>query len=213
MYKYHLSDVEWCEFLIDDLFDVVRGNAKNLTTRELSETKNKSLPLLSSKDQNNALSGFTIKKDSEKSYINAITLNSNGSVGYSFYHSYEFIASTDVSILFLKGHILNENNAIFLIKCIEKIAIAKFAYGYKASLKRLRRTKILLPVDNDRKPNFRFMERYIKERKYHIKSTLIEFLERERERERRTHAERERERERETACHIIFLMLNERIFL
>lgn len=181
MYKYHLNDVDWREFFIEDLFFIHRGNAKNLKTRDLHVLNNTSIAILSSIKENNALSGFTTKNSEEKSYKNVITLNNNGNVGYSFYHNYEFIASSDVSILVLKDHSLNKEIGLFLTKCLEKIALDKFAFGYKASNKRVMRTKILLPINSDRSPNWKFMEEYIKERKNKQKQLLKEYLRRKSE--------------------------------
>lgn len=178
MYKYHLNDVEWREFFIETLFHVVRGNASNLSIRELEATGKKALPIISAKDKNNALLGFTTKKETERSYKNVITINNNGSVGYCFYHVYEFVASSDVSILQSVSNSLNQYNSIFIINCLQNIAVDKFAYGYKASNERLKRTKIVLPVDDNNNPNWHFMEEYIKERESKQRKVLIEYYHR-----------------------------------
>ncbi|WP_196760430.1 restriction endonuclease subunit S [Streptobacillus moniliformis] len=178
MYKYHLNDVEWGEFFIETLFYVVRGNASNLSIRELEAIDNKSLPIISAKDKNNAILGFTTKKEKERCYKNVITINNNGSVGYSFYHVYEFVASSDVSILKSVSNSLNQYNSIFIINCLQNIAVDKFAYGYKASNERLRRTKIVLPVDGNNNPNWYFMEEYIKERENKQREDLREYYNR-----------------------------------
>ena len=175
MYKYHLSDVKWGEFFLESLFDVVRGNSTNLSIRELEAIGDKSLPIISAKDKNNALLGFTIKKENERSYKNVITVNNNGSVGYSFYHAYEFTASSDVSILRSVSNCFNKYNAMFIINCLQNIAIDKFAYGYKASNERLKRTKIILPLDDQGNPNWHFMEEYIKEREIKQRNDLKEY--------------------------------------
>lgn len=38
---------------------------------------------------------------------------------------------------------------------------AKYGYGYKMGTGRLKRQKILLPVDADKQPNWEYMERYM----------------------------------------------------
>ena len=37
----------------------------------------------------------------------------------------------------------------------------KFAYGYKFNEKRMQMQKIVLPIDNDGQPNWKYMETYM----------------------------------------------------
>lgn len=162
MNKISLQNIKWLEFYIDEIFEITRGDAKKVTMRDLNFFGKESIPIISSKNGNNGLLGFTIKDEKETSFKNVITLNNNGSVGYSYYHGYEFIASSDVTILKLKEDRLNKYTAKFIITCLQKIAIDKFGYGYKASNERLKKTKLLLPVNNNNLPDWIFMEKYIK---------------------------------------------------
>jgi len=174
MYKYNLNDVEWGDLFIYDLFNLVRGNATDLSKRSLQELSKDSYAVISAKDQNNALLGFSKLKNGEVVYKNVITVNNNGSVGYSFYHAYTFIASSDVSVLTPKCDI-DPAAMIFITRCLQNVAIEKFAYGYKAANDRLRKTKILLPINDNGTPNFQFMEGYIKEREQKQIETLTRY--------------------------------------
>lgn len=169
MYKYNLNDVECGDLFIYDLFNLVRGNATDLSKRSLQELSKDSYAVISAKDQNNALLGFSKLKNGEVVYKNVITVNNNGSVGYSFYHAYTFIASSDVSVLIPKCDI-DPAAMIFITRCLQNVAIEKFAYGYKAANDRLRKTKILLPIDQNNNPNWEYMDNFIDEldKKYSI---------------------------------------------
>lgn len=39
---------------------------------------------------------------------------------------------------------------------------SKYNYGYKFKEKRMLRQKLMLPVDTDKKPDYKYMEQYIK---------------------------------------------------
>lgn len=177
MYKYHLEDVEWGEFFIEELFFSSRGNAINLSSRNMDEKLENSYAVISAKDSNNGISGFSKAMKNEKIYNGVITINNNGSVGYSYFHKYNFIASSDVTILTPRNNniILSKSTLIFITECLQRIAKDKFSYGYKASNNRLNRTKIMLPVDEIGCPNWYFMEEYIKERENKQRDELKEY--------------------------------------
>ena len=177
MYKYHLEDVEWGEFFVEELFFSSRGNAINLSSRNMDEKLENSYAVISAKDSNNGISGFSKAMKNEKIYNGVITINNNGSVGYSYFHKYDFIASSDVTILTPRNNNINlsKSTLIFITECLQRIAKDKFAYGYKASNNRLNRTKIMLPVDEIGCPNWHFMEEYIKERESKQRNDLKEY--------------------------------------
>lgn len=177
MYKYHLEDVEWGEFFIEELFFSSRGNAINLSSRNMDEKLENSYAVISAKDSNNGISGFSKAMKNEKIYNGVITINNNGSVGYSYFHKYNFIASSDVTILTPRNNNINlsKSTLIFITECLQRIAKDKFAYGYKASNNRLNRTKIMLPIDKFNNPNWTFMEEYINERNTKHREELKEY--------------------------------------
>jgi len=91
---------------------------------------------------------------------NYITVNYNGSVGEAFYQREPFWASDDVNVLKLKGHILNEKIAMYIITVI-KANKKKFSYGRKWTMEKMYEEEILLPVDTSGNPNWKYMENYI----------------------------------------------------
>ena len=57
---------------------------------------------------------------------------------------------------------LNQYNSLFIVKLL-KIQLKKFNWGGNgATLGRLGKTKILLPVDTNNQPDYAYMEKYIK---------------------------------------------------
>ena len=58
--------------------------------------------------------------------------------------------------------ILSEETLLYLTKCIEKITREQFSYDKKATWERVKTCEITLPVTADGKPDFDYMERYIR---------------------------------------------------
>ena len=90
-----------------------------------------------------------------------ITVNYNGSVGEAFYQSEPFWASDDVNCLFSKGWELNKYVALFFCTILKQEKY-KFSYGRKWKSELMEKTEIELPVNDLGKPDFDFMEDYIK---------------------------------------------------
>ena len=154
----------WKEFNLTSILSFQKGTKVNdIRTREemvLGDTQ-----VISSSQYNNGVAGFTFVKN-EEIFTNALTLNKNGSIGYTFYHENDFIATGDVAVLKLNGDVqLNRYIALFLKTIIEKHKY-KYEYGRKFNEKRIQATKLLLPATPDGSPNWNFMENYIKNLPY-----------------------------------------------
>ncbi len=141
---------EWKEFIVGDLFLVEKGKT---LTKENQISGN--LPFITATTFNNGV-GNNISNEI-KTWVNAITVASNGEPGISFYHPYEFSASGDVCVL--SNNNLNKHTGVFLCTCIERLK-ANYSYGKKLGKERLSNEKIWLPVKNS-EPDYEFMERYI----------------------------------------------------
>ena len=82
----------------------------------------------------------------------------NGSVGYCFYHPYDALYGNDTRKL--KPIKSNKYVSLFISMCITNQR-AKYGYGYKMGTGRLKRQKILLPIDSCNQPNWEYMEMYM----------------------------------------------------
>lgn len=124
-----------------------------------------SLPLIGSSSKNNGIVDFITpnKFTPDKIIESVISVNRNGSVGYSFYHPYKAYFSGDTRYLKLPKK--NKYIALFLTTVISQQRI-QFGYGFKLGTERLSNMFINLPVDNDNHPDWQFMEKYIKSLPY-----------------------------------------------
>lgn len=95
---------------------------------------------------------------------NCITVNYNGSIGEAFYQSEPFWASDDVNVLYPKGWELNKHIGLFIATVI-KAERPKYNYGRKWTKSIMEKSIIKLPTKNG-KPDFEYMEKYIKSLPY-----------------------------------------------
>lgn len=146
---------EWGEYKLDDLFDIKKG--KRLTKADMIEGNDNFLGAISNNN------GVRQKIVADKLWnSNCITVNYNGSVGEAFYQSEPFWASDDVNVLYAKKWWkMNKYNALFIATVI-KANKYRFSYGRKWTLEKMKDTMIKLPSKKDGKPDFEYMERYIK---------------------------------------------------
>lgn len=171
MYKYHLSDVEWGEFELKDYFDFYLSKGDNQADL-LSEGV---VPLISSGSSENGICKF-IEHGDGKSEIFDENLITVDMFGKPFFHPYKFYSVSHGRINILKEkHVMSNNAKKYIIKAIEKSTEGIFSYNRMCSQKRLSTIRIILPVDNSTKPNWHFMEEYIKERENKQRQDLKEY--------------------------------------
>lgn len=92
-----------------------------------------------------------------------IAVTNNGSVGHAYYQSGEFTCSHDITVIYLKDQAMSKELATFLIPSIQK-AGESFAYAKKWRPIRMRRSKLMLPIqEDDGTPDWAFMEVYMKQ--------------------------------------------------
>ena len=156
-YGLHTLGVEmWKDFCVGDYFEIKKG--KRLTSDEQTEG---STPYIGAIDSNNGIANY-IGQDAIHAG-NTISLSYNGSVGEAFYQPKPFWATDDVNVLYFKeenGISLNKYIALFICAVLRQEKY-RYSYGRKWVLESMRSTIIKLPAKDD-KPDYGFMENYIK---------------------------------------------------
>lgn len=156
--KMKLERLKWEEFTLEELFEFKKG--KRLIKEDMNEGNTNFLGAIS---ENN---GIRQKIDTNPIFEpNCITVNYNGSVGEAFYQREAFWASDDVNVLYAKDWELNKYIAMFIITII-KANRYRFSYGRKWTLEKMKESIIKLPVGEGKKPDWNFMESYIKSLSY-----------------------------------------------
>lgn len=164
-----LTNREWKEFFIEDVFTIKSG--KRLTKADMI---NGEIPFIGATDSNNGITEFIANKNSSLDK-NVLGVNYNGSVVYNFYHSYEAIFSDDVKRLSFKEFEGNKHSFLF-VKALILQQKSKYEYGYKFNGERMKRQKILLPVNSKGKPDYEFMESYMQQKEKELLRTYKNHL-------------------------------------
>lgn len=150
--KYLLKNTLWKEFFIEDICEIKSG--KDIYERDRIEGQT---PYVTATANNNGI-GYFISNTNTTLQEKCISVNRNGSVGYSFYHSYPALFGNDTRKLIPKYEDAHVAKFISFMISSQK---EKYGYGYKMGTARLKRQKILLPINEDESINYEFMKKYI----------------------------------------------------
>lgn len=147
---------EWGEFKISDIFNLESENSIS-NSQNLS---NGHYPLISARKMKNGVDSFI---DTEKvNNRHAITWNKqgDGGAGLSFYQPTFFANKSTVFVLRPKLN-MTKNQMLFIIPLLNKYHDI-FNHGYGLTRNRFDVLKIILPIDNEKNPDWDFMEDYIR---------------------------------------------------
>ncbi|MCE2686936.1 MAG: restriction endonuclease subunit S [Rickettsiales bacterium] len=144
---------KWKEFIVGEIFEIVRG--KRLI--ELDRISG-SIPYYSASDYNNGLTDMIANPLFTRKDSLVYT-----TFGRCYYIEGEFTASDEISIL--HNNNLNVYNGTFIATIINQDK-HKYSFGRKAFQNKFANNIIKLPVNQKGKPDFEFMENYIKSLPY-----------------------------------------------
>ena len=151
--KVSLDGVKWGVFAISDVAEIISGRGIFEYDRTSGD-----IPYITSSAMNNGVSYF-LSNTNETLEADCISVNSNGSVGYAFYHPYEALYSGDCRKLRLFHR--DKYTALFVATSISHQR-KKYNYGYKMGTARLKRQRIQLPIDEFGRPDYSFMEKFMR---------------------------------------------------
>jgi hypothetical protein len=174
----------WQEFIFKDIFDIKKG----FYNKKPEHTIDGNIPFLGATEKNNGVTEYYSIIDIENSSkngddnnsplenkifpSNSLCITNNGSVGYAFFQKEAFTCSHDVNPLYIIDGEFNEYTALFIATVIEKDRY-RWAYGRKWRPERMVDSKILLPSSQNNKPDWEFMEDYIKTLRHKKLKTTI----------------------------------------
>lgn len=161
-----LKDVRWREFFISDIFTKIQ-RGKRLTK---DDQKDGEMPYVSSTANNNGVNNFIDNSSDVRIFENCLTLANSGSVGSTFFHHYQFVASDHITALQIEKN--NKYVYLFLSTLLKRLE-EKYSFNREINDKRIQREKIVLPVHSDGKPDWQFMEDFMRQiEKDQIKTIL-----------------------------------------
>lgn len=150
-----LDSRRWKEFYIGEVFtDILRGKRLKTDDHIIG-----AMPYVSSSSQNNGVDNFISNTEGVRIFGNCLSLANSGSVGETFYHQYDFVASDHVTKLANKS--LDKYAYLFISSIVRRIA-EKYGFNREINDKRLSREKIMLPITSSSTPDYTFMSRYMR---------------------------------------------------
>lgn len=166
-----LERKKWGEFFIEEVSEIMSGQDIYDSERIIGKK-----PYISSSSQNNGISHF-VENTNKTFEKDCLSVNRNGSVGYAFYHPYYGLFSNDCRKLKLKYK--SKYVGYFLANQITRQK-EKYNYGYKMGTARLKRQKIMLPINLKSQPDYKYMEQYMKNLEYIKREQYLNFLKKNR---------------------------------
>lgn len=156
----------WKAFYFTEVFtEIKRGKRLKKADHKVGNT-----PYVSSTSFNNGVDGFIGNDSSVRRFEDCLTLANSGSVGSTFYHRYEFIASDHVTQLKREG--LDKYAYLFMIPLINRLS-EKYSFNREINDERIKREKLLLPVTDAGNIDFQFMSSFMKQIETDILGTTL----------------------------------------
>lgn len=157
------SKVSYAEFQIKDIFEIQNG--AGITKEEISDFSG-DIEAVQSGAANNAVLG---KLDRE--YCEAVgykiidrpclSVARSGTAGFVAYHKGPCVIGDSAKALFLKDEKHASIKVYMYLRTVLMANKYKYAYGRKVTEDKYKKDTILLPVDKNKAPNWKYMERYI----------------------------------------------------
>lgn len=151
-----LAGVRWGEFKLRDIFDI-RPTASGIDKIKLVQGEG-TYPYVTRSDINNGINSFVCEQaDYVMNAGKCITVGLDTQT--AFYQPAGFYTGQNIQVL--RSPKLNAANAKFMLPLLRK-TLSIFSWGGNgATLTRLRRSRIFLPIDEAGRPDYAFMEKFI----------------------------------------------------
>ena len=143
----------WKGFPINDIGEIFSG--QDIYERERIEGNN---PYVTATALQNGI-GYFVGNTNNTLSEGCISVNRNGSVGYAFFHPYKALFGNDTRRIFPYNH--NRWVNFFITRAITHQK-DKYGYGLKLGTERLKKQNVVLPATEDNKPDYDYMENYMK---------------------------------------------------
>ena len=144
----------WMPFRIGDLFNVVKGTRLTKANMKPGEIR-----FISSSAMNNGLTAM-VSNNKNIHPANTLTVCYNGSVGETFYQDKPYWASDDVNVLYPRFE-FNIYIGMFIAPIIKAVS-SRYNFANKWKRGVMAASEIKLPVDADGKPDFAYMDSYMR---------------------------------------------------
>ena len=149
---------------------LLQSTLSGLDNNKLINLNDDTYPLITRSDKNNGISRRVGVQNKPVDTGNCLTIGLDTQT--IFYQSEDFYTGQNINIL--RHHKLRKHSGLFFCACLSQILKHEFLWGSKgATLSRLAELKIKLPVDDAGEPDWKYMEKYVKDIFKEIKSKMV----------------------------------------
>lgn len=166
-----LAQHKWQAFVLDEIFDI-RATQSSIDKKNLVNLVG-TIPYITRSDKNNGIDMFIGEQPKyKKDEGNVLTIGLDTQT--IFYQPIPFYTGQNIQVI--RHPRMNRYNASFLIVAI-KILLQKFNWGGNgATLTRLKRSKVFLPITNQQEIDWQFMEEYMRRKETLLLKPAVEQL-------------------------------------
>ena len=165
-----VCEISWKDFWIEDVCEIKSGVRLTKANQEIGLR-----PFVGASDSDNGVTAFVSNKNKSLD-ANVLGVNYNGSVVENFYHPYEAIFSDDVKRLKWKDRDQGNKYTYLFLKQMILSQKIKYAYGYKFNGERMKRQKIMLPVNETGRPDYDYMKSYMQKQELEQIYAILKYL-------------------------------------
>lgn len=167
-----LHEKEWGHFLIPDVFPNIQRGKRLKNADHVPGI----IPYVSSTAKNNGVDDYVMATAGTRSFSDCISLANSGSVGTAFYEPFEFVASDHVTSLKREG--TSKFVYLFLATTIERQG-SNFNFNREINDARIKKMQVMLPVTDEGKPDYKYMEQYAKNMMLRKYKQYLAFIDRQ----------------------------------
>lgn len=154
----------------------IEATNSGIDSIRLIDDEEKFVPYITRSDANNGLACFASAKNCETGSDSGGCITVGLDTQTAFYQPHQFITGQNVQVITSKH--MNEDVALFLIPILRQQMTAKLNWGGNgATLGRMKRLSIMLPVTNSGEPDYEYMAAYAHEKRKAMLSKYQTYME------------------------------------
>lgn len=155
-----LENKEWSEFCISEIFDVSNTKPYHKKDLKLATDINNAIPYITRTNNNNGVEEIIHKENTFKTN-NKNTIAFGAENATFFLQPFEYITGNKVYTI--GNDKLSKLNGLFIQQALNtSIKGCGFSYGQGLTGTRAKRRNVLLPIDDQLKPDYKYMDNYTK---------------------------------------------------
>ena len=161
-----LDEKTWAQLSAfgDDAPLCIKTTDSSIDGVRLIDDDEKSVPYVTRSDSNNGLARFVSTKNYEFGSDDGGCITVGLDTQTAFYQPHKFVTGQNIQVV--TGESLNEDVAQFMVPILRQQMTAKFNWGGNgATLGRMKRLTVMLPVTDSGEPDYAYMAEYVQQKR------------------------------------------------